>query len=52
MLSQSHYIIVGEFGLKEDTLEHTSAEVFGTVFRRICAIWMKRFIQGNSLLLR
>jgi len=40
-LSQLHYIILGNFGLREDSLEHTSADVFGTVFRRFYATWKK-----------
>jgi len=51
MMSQHHYIILGNFGLRQDSLEHTSADVFETVFR-FCATWKKSFTQGNSLLLR
>jgi len=40
------------WGLTGDSLGHTSAEVFGTLFRRFFATWKKSFTRGNSLLLR
>ena len=44
--------MLGNFGLEEDSLEYTSADVFGTFFRRFCATWKKSFTQGYSLLLK
>jgi len=37
------------WGLTGDSLEHTSAEVFGTAFRRFCATFKKSFYLGKFI---
>jgi len=43
--SRRHYIILGNFVLKGDSLVHTSADVFGSFCPQFCAIWRKSITQ-------
>ena len=43
--SRRHYIILGNFGLKGDSLIRTSADVFGNSYGQFCANWRKSITQ-------